>query len=150
MKATRANLLGEFTGKLDGLIYYRSRRTGKLYVRRQWRFRNPHPAHPQFRSAQRAIFALQPSQAYIANFRDYLGQYLLLPESEYHPAHAWTNLYVRMMFAMQKANPETVNLATITREQITEQNLPCHSLKLAIEAGLLPEVRGYQRYTAEL
>jgi len=150
MKATRANLLGEFTGKLDGLIYYRSRRTGKLYVRRQWSFKQPHPAHPQFRSAQRAIFALQPSQVYINNFRDYLGQYNLLRESEYKPAHAWTNLYIRMMFALQKANPETVNLASITRQQIAEQNLPCRSLAQAVQAGLLPAVRGYERYSAEM
>ena len=31
MKATRANLLGEFTGKLDGLIYFRRKLNGRLY-----------------------------------------------------------------------------------------------------------------------
>jgi len=55
-----------------------------------------------------------------------------------------------MMFALQKANPETVNLASITREQIAEQNLPCCTLAQAIQAGLLPAVRGYERYSAEM
>jgi len=149
MKATRANLLGEFTGKLDGLIYYRSRYTGKLYVRKQWEFKN-HPAHPQFRSAQQAIFALQPSEAYIRNFKDYLLQYNLLPENDAKGAHAWTNLYIKMMYAMQKSLPETVNLSTLTRDQIAEQNLPCGTLKAAIDAGLLPAVKGYGRFTAAL
>jgi hypothetical protein len=149
MKATRANLLGEFTGKLDGLIYYRSRYTGKLYVKKQWKFRN-HPEHPRFCNAQQAIFVLQPSAAYIQNLKDYLWLYNKLPENDMGGVHAWTNLYNKMMYAMQKAMPETVNLSNITRQQIVEQNLPCRSLKMAIEAGLLPVVKGYTRFTAEM
>ena len=82
MKATRANLLGEFTGKLDGLIYYKSRQTGKLYVRRQWEFHN-HPAHPGFATAQKAIYAIKPSEGYKQNLKDYLLSYNKLPE-KYH------------------------------------------------------------------
>ncbi|PKN72728.1 MAG: hypothetical protein CVU50_06215 [Candidatus Cloacimonetes bacterium HGW-Cloacimonetes-3] len=149
MKATRANLLGEFTGKLDGLIYYRSRQTGKLYARKQWEFRN-HPQHPRFRNVQQAIFALKPSQEYIQNLKDYLWLYNKLPENDMRGVHAWTNLFNKMMYAMQKAMPETVDLSTITRRQIVEQNLPCRSLKTAIEAGLLPLVKGYDRFRAEL
>jgi len=149
MKATRANLLGEFTGKLDGLIYYRSRRTGKLYVRKQWTFTD-HPRHAQYTAIQKNIFALQPSQGYIRDIKDYLLQYNLLPEGAIKPLYSWNNAYVKLMFAMQKAMPETVDLASISREQIVTQNLPCRSIKAAIEAGLLPEVRGYERFTQEI
>ncbi|GAB1468439.1 hypothetical protein MASR2M64_11660 [Candidatus Cloacimonadota bacterium] len=147
MKATRANLLGEFTGKLDGLIYYRSKRTGKLYVRRQW-ICKPHVANAQFSSANKAIFSLQPSQGYKDNLRDYLMQYNKLAEYEYKPLWTWTNVYSKLMFAMQKAMPETVDLKTISRAQIEEQNLPCISLKAAIETGLLPKLKGYERFVA--
>ncbi|PKN73267.1 MAG: hypothetical protein CVU50_02945 [Candidatus Cloacimonetes bacterium HGW-Cloacimonetes-3] len=147
MKATRANLLGEFTGKLDGLIYYRSRRTGKLYVRRQWESRN-HPAAPQFSSANKAIFALQPSDAYKNNLRDYVMLYNKLPIAAYKTLWTWTNAYSMLMFAMQKAMPGVVDLPTITREQITSQSLPCISVKAAIEAGLLPPVKLYSRFNA--
>lgn len=147
MKATRANLLGEFTGKLDGLIYYRSKQNGKLYVRKQWSFRD-HPEHPRFRNNQRAIFALQPSAAYIQDLRDYLMQYNTRAKN--NSAHAWSNLYARLMYAMQKAMPDTVNLATLTREQIVQQNLPCRTVKTSVENGLLPLVNGYERYNAEL
>lgn len=149
MKATRANLLGEFTGKLDGLIYYRSRYTGKLYTRKQWEFKN-HPEHPRFRKVQQAIFALKPSPEYIQNIKDYLWLYNKLPENDMRGAHAWTNIYNKLMYAMQKAMPENVCLSSISRQQITEQNLPCHNLKTAIEAGFLPVVKGYGRFTAEL
>jgi len=39
---------------------------------------------------------------------------------------------------------------TITREQIFSQNLPCKTLKDAIDAGLLPRVNGYERWQAEI
>ncbi|MDY0152465.1 MAG: hypothetical protein RBS43_09355 [Candidatus Cloacimonas sp.] len=149
MKATRANLLGEFTGKLDGLIYYRSRITGKLYVRRQWEMKD-HPAFPAFSSANRAIFVLNPSAAYKQNLKDYLQLYNMLPDEANKPMNSWTNIYVKLMFAMQKALPETVDLKTITRTQIEQQSLPCHTLKTAIEAGLLPAVKCYTRFTAEI
>ena len=149
MKATRANLLGEFTGKLDGLIYYRRRSNSKLYVRRQWQFEN-HPHHPTFARVQRAIFALQPSEGYKSNLKDYLLRYNQLPENEGRQAQYWGNLYVKLMFAMQKAMPDTVELACISRQQIVAQNLPCRTLMAAIEAGLLPQVKGYARFDAVL
>jgi hypothetical protein len=149
VKATRANLLGEFTGKLDGLIYYCRRSNGKLYVRRKWKFEN-HPGQAQFASAQRAIFALQPSEVYKRDLKDYLLRYNLLPENEGKQAQYWGNLYVKLMFALQKTYPETVDLANITREQIVSQNLPCRSIKAAVEAGLLPVVKGYERFVNEL
>jgi hypothetical protein len=144
MKATRANLLGEFTGKLDGLIYYRRRSNGKLYVRRQFRFKN-HPSHQGFSSAQKAIYAINPSEGYKQNLKDYLNYYSRLPESDNKSYQAWTNIYAKLMFAMQKAMPDTVDLRAITRTQIEQQSLPCITVKAAVEAGLLPKVKGYER-----
>lgn len=148
MKATRANLLGEFTGKLDGLIYFRRKLNGRLYVRKQWKFHD-HPEHPRFRNTQRAIFALSPSPEYIQDMRDYLQQYNKIAQN-YQAVHAWSNLYAKLMYAMQRAMPETVVLDSITREQIARQNLPCRTVKAAVDAGLLPPVKGYERYCSEL
>jgi hypothetical protein len=145
MKATRANLLGEFTGKLDGLIYYRLKPGGRIYVRRQFSLQN-HPSHSNFREAQRAIYALQPSGGYKQDLKDYLLQYNQMPQNKSSNASTWTNLYIKLMFAMQKLLTGQVDLATITRQQIEEQNLPCRSVKDAVEAGLLPEVKGYERF----
>ena len=149
MKATRANLLGEFTGKLDGLIYYRSRKNGKLYVRRQWEA-TQNAGNTGFSSASSAIYALHPSEGYKRDIRDYLLLYNNSKEGQNAPLWTWTNAYSRLMFAMQKALPETVDLKNITREQIISQNLPCRSIKAAIEANLLLMVRGYEKFTAEI
>jgi hypothetical protein len=62
------------------------------------------------------------------------------------PMGSWNNAWLKLMFALQKAMPETVDLKTITREQIYEQNLPCKTVKDAIEAGLLPVMPEYQRW----
>ncbi|MDD4224000.1 MAG: hypothetical protein PHD87_05380 [Candidatus Cloacimonetes bacterium] len=144
MKATRANLLGEFTGKLDDLIYYRRKPGGKIYVRRQFKFKN-HPGQPGFASAQKAIYALAPSEAYKRDLKDYLILYNQLPGNADNNAQSWTNIYNKLMFAMQK-NLQ-VPLKNISRAQIAQQNLPCRTVKEAIEAGLLPEVRDYERFT---
>jgi hypothetical protein len=144
MKATRANLLGEFTGKLDNLIYYRRKPGGKIYVRKQFTFKN-HPGQPGFAGAQKAIYALKPSPTYQRDLKDYLILYNQLPDNAGKNAQAWTNVYNKLMFAMQKKLG--VQLKTITRAQIEAQNLPCRTVKAAVEAGLLPEVRDFERLT---
>lgn len=146
MKATRANLLGEFTGKLNDLIYYRRKPGGKIYVRKQFTFEN-HPGQPAFASAQKAIYALKPSAGYKRDLKDYLILYNRLPKNAESNAQSWTNIYNKLMFAMQKAFPEQVQLKNISRELISQQNLPCRTVRDAIEAGLLPEVRDYERFT---
>ncbi|MBW6514090.1 MAG: hypothetical protein K0B87_04980 [Candidatus Syntrophosphaera sp.] len=144
MRTTRAKLLGEFTGKLDGLIYYRRRPGGKIYARKQFTFKK-HPGQPAFAGAQKAIYALKPSAGYKRDLKDYLLLYNQLAENAEKPAETWTNLYNKLMFAMQKALPGQVVLKNITRAQITEQNLPCATVKDAVEAGLLPAVKDYER-----
>ncbi len=146
MKATRAHLLGEFTGKLDGLIYYRRNNNGRLYVRRQFRFKN-HPCHAEFGSAQKAIHAIQPSAAYKQDLIEYMHAYNKLPENRLQSNQSWVNIYNKLMYAMQKAMPDKVDLRIISRAQIAEQNLPCNTVKAAVEAGLIPQVKGHERLT---
>jgi hypothetical protein len=43
-----------------------------------------------------------------------------------------------------------VDLRTISRETIYQNDLPCKSVKQAVEAGLLPVVKGYERMNAEI
>jgi hypothetical protein len=55
-----------------------------------------------------------------------------------------------MLWAMQAKYPATVDLKTITREQIVSQNLPCRSVKAVVEDGLLPIIPGYQYMDREI
>jgi hypothetical protein len=138
-----------YSGHVDGMIYYYDKRSGVTLGRKMFKFKN-HPGQPGFRSAQQQIYTIEPAQFYTYNLRDYIAEYNNLPGNELKQMRTWTNVYNKLMFAMQKAMPETVDLATITREQIYEQNLPCKTLKDAIDAGLLPKVKGYEGWTQSI
>jgi hypothetical protein len=70
--------------------------------------------------------------------------YNKLKANEDRPVQCWNNLYNKLMFAMQRTMG--IPLAEITREMITDLDLPCSSVKAAVEAGLLPWVNGYERF----
>jgi hypothetical protein len=149
MKVKYKQMFKGYSGKADGMIYYFDGKSGTALARRSFTFKD-HPGQPAFRSAQSQIYTIQPSQFYINNLKDYLYAYNNLPGNETQPLRTWTNVYNKLMFAMQKALPETVDLANITREQIYAQNLPCKTVKAAVEAGLLPVVKNYEAMTNEI
>jgi len=145
MKVKYKYMTQGFQGQADDLIYYIDKRTGKPLVRKTFTFKD-HPGQPAFRAAQKQIYALQPSGAYKHDLYDYCLSYNRLPEAEGKPAYSWCHVYNKLMWAMQRKLPDQVDLKSITREQIEAQDLPCRSLKAAIDAGLLPAVHGYERF----
>lgn len=145
MKVTFKNMLHGYTGKADDMIFYMDKRTGKMYARKSFKFKK-HPGQPPFRKAQQQIYAINPSQNYKYDLHDYCLSYNELPENKENPIFTWAQMYNKLMWAMQKKMPESVDLKTITREQIIAQNLPCKSVKATVEAGLLPVVEGYERW----
>lgn len=147
MKVTFKNMLHGYVGKADNMIYYLNRRTGKVYARRSFTFKK-HSGHAPFRTAQKQIYAIKPSKEYKYNLYDYCLSYNELPENQDSPVFSWCHVYNKLMWAMQKALPEQVDLKTITRNQIMDQNLPCKTLLDAIEFGLLPVVEGYKRFNS--
>jgi len=86
---------------------------------------------------------LNISEEYITD----LKYYAAIASERGNPLN-WRNVYMRLMYALQRLFE--VDLSTITREQIVTQDLPCKSVKAAIEAGLLEEIVGYQRLDAEM
>ncbi len=134
------------SGKTGRMIYYYDRRSGLTLARSSFTFKN-HPQHPGFRQVQKQIYSIEPSQGYIYNLKDYISNYNFLPGNELQQIRTWTNLYNRIMYALQKALPGQVDLASITRQQIYDQDLPCKSVKTAVEAGLIPALEGYERWS---
>ncbi|MFO8145360.1 MAG: hypothetical protein R6T89_06515 [Candidatus Syntrophosphaera sp.] len=51
---------------------------------------------------------------------------------------------------MQAKYPDQVDLKTITRDQVLSQDLPCRSVKAAVEDGLLPQVPGWDNLDHEI
>lgn len=149
MKVKFKNMLHGYTGKADDMIYYMDGRTGNIYARRTFKFKK-HPGQAPFRLAQKQIYKLKPAKEYKYNLHDYCLSYNELPEYRDKPLFTWCQVYNKIMWGMQKAMPGEVDLKTITRAQINSQDLPCRTLKAAIEAGLLPRVEGYQRWDKQI
>lgn len=141
MKATVKEGLKGFSGKLDGAIYYYHPRLRRTLMRKAPEMPKQ-PQNDDYRDISRQIKALQPSEGYRSDFRFYLNQLRDSDESVLLPS--WYSLYVKMLWAMQAKYPDVVNLKTLTKAQVTEQQLPCRTVRAAIEDGLLVAVPGYQ------
>jgi hypothetical protein len=61
----------------------------------------------------------------------------------------WSSFYMKLMYDMAKAD-NSIILSTLTREEIYTRELPCISVKRAVEAGLLPVVYDYQSFDREI
>jgi len=133
------------TGKIDDKIFYYHPRLQTILVRTYTK-PNHNPSAERMQLIMANLKLIQPSAGYKRNLKDYLIQYNNLADADYKPVTCWVNLYLKLMFAMAKANPE-LDLTTLSRNQIQEHSRPCRSIKSSIEAGLLPLVRYYLKYT---
>ena len=148
MKAVFKNMVGGFQGTVDDIIFYYSRRMGRTYARKRPVYVEC-PQHINAAEVMRNIRKWTPSEAYKDDFRDYLILYNQLYENKWHPVYAWNNLYIKLLYAMVRAIPG-IDLKTLTRQQIYDDSLPCISVKVAVQAGLLPIVKGYQHFDHQL
>ncbi len=136
-----------FSGRLDGAIYYYHPGLKKTLMRRMPEM----PVQPQnheYALIARQIKQIEPSEAFKNDFRVYLN--LLREKDESISVPSWYPLYTKLLWDMQRNYPEQVNLKTITKAQILAEDLPCRSVKKAVEAGLLSEVPGYQYLDKEI
>lgn len=138
--------LAGYTGKADGLVFCFDRKSGIVYARKRV-YPRLTEENARIGNISHNIFSLKPSEEYKDDLRLYLLGYNGLRANSPKPLRSWVNLYHRLMANMAKKNPE-IDLKTLTRQQIFADNLPCQSIKSAVEAGILPPVNGYERMTA--
>jgi hypothetical protein len=140
--------LAGYTGKADGLVFCFSKELGRVYARR-----NTYPRltaeNERVGSITSQLFAIKPGKAFQDDLFCYRIRYNALRENHQHPMRSWSALYLKMMYNMAKADP-SINLRTLTREEIYTRNLPCISVKKAVEAGLLPVVYDYSHLDREM
>jgi len=134
--------LAGYTGKADGLIYCYNRKSGKVYARRKVQPKITAHNH-KTGSITANLHSLKPSTGFKNDLRLYSLRYNGLPQNAEKNVYSWVNLYLIMMHKLAEVYPE-VDLSTITREYIYAHNLPCISIKRAVETGLLPEVQDWQ------
>ncbi|GAB1468437.1 hypothetical protein MASR2M64_11640 [Candidatus Cloacimonadota bacterium] len=147
MKVSFQYGLAGFTGKMDGLVFCYNRYLGKVYARKRV-YPTLTAHHEKFGSVNANLFAIQPSQGYKDNMYVYMKRYATLKGPKTMML-TWSNLYMKLMYDMAKADA-TIDLRTLTREEIYLRDLPCISVQKAVLAGLLPRVYDWQSFVHEL
>lgn len=145
MKTRFKHNIQGFTGKLDGLVYCYHKQSNEIYARKFTKAER-NPSAERLKLVMANLKLINPSPGYRQNFKDYLIQYNKLSSNQGKAIVNWASIYIKMLYAMAKADP-AIDLATLSREQIYDQNLPCITVKAAIEAGLIPRVRDTNKYT---
>ncbi len=140
MKAALKNILMAYTGKCDGLVFYYNPRLERVLVRSIPVFTPNENNHRMGRIAHN-LKALNVSEGFRLDMITYTE--LFRKEWKEPSCNSWYNVFNKMMWAMNKLLG--VDLETVTRLQIETQELPCRSVKSAVEGGLLPPVTGWQR-----
>lgn len=131
-----------FTGKVDGNSVYFHREARRFVVRRIPRFEE-NSQHSSFRSIQKNLWRIHPAEPYKADLRQYIAAFRQIKRAHQPRFLAWNNVWQLMMYELARTNP-AVDLSTITRQEIYDQNLPCINVAAAVQAGLLYPVEGYE------
>jgi hypothetical protein len=146
MKVTLRKQIKKSTGKIDGMVYYFHPGLHRTLGRRIPTM--PHqPMNDRYKNISKALKAINPSAEFRANFKAYLA--LMKEKDDEIMMISWHNLYVKTMWNLAAKYPN-LNLETLTRAQIIAENLPCQSLKMAVEAKLMPMYSGYKEFTAKI
>ncbi|MCB5224719.1 MAG: hypothetical protein RBT36_07140 [Desulfobulbus sp.] len=146
MRAFFKNMIQAYRGKCDGLIYYYNPRINRIVVRSYAKPRET-ANNRRFSAIATNLRALEPSDAYKNDLSVYADTYSRKTHRCGPTLANWYNVYVKVMYAMAKANP-AIDLVSLTRADIEDGALPCRSVKQAVEAGLLEPVVGWERLTA--
>lgn len=132
-----------FSGKVGELTYCYDRRSGTVYARR-YRYPKLKDNHHRMGRIAQNLFALRPSEEFKHDCRNYANAYARGKSPRQARIGTWSNCYLHLMYALSRAYPQ-IDLESLGREQIYAQDLPCISIKRAVEAGLLDPVPDYQR-----
>jgi hypothetical protein len=144
MKVVFKNMINGYVGLADDLIFYYHPRLNRILARRKPVSRlTAHKVY--FGNVSRNLMSLDPSQDYVNDLKTYAERTYNVPEfGGIRPL--WNNLYMKLMYGLKALYPD-IDLLNLTRATIYAVNMPCITVKRAVEAGLLPPVRNYEQLT---
>ncbi len=148
MKLNTYGIIKEYSGTHEGLVYYYNRKQKKIVTRKHVNCKHTEQ-HDKFTAINQNLKTIYTSDGYIQDLKTYSVCYNHGYKNRKKCPTNWRNIFTMIMWAMAKQYPE-IDLSTLTRADIYEQDLPCKSVMRAIDSGLLPEVKGYARFTNEI
>ncbi|MBW6513437.1 MAG: hypothetical protein K0B87_01630 [Candidatus Syntrophosphaera sp.] len=149
MRAYFKNMLLCYQGKCDGLVYYFNRSLNRVIVRPLVKPR-PTENSRRFGRISANLKNLEPSASFRSDLRVYVDIFNSRVANQDVVLQNWYNAFTRLRWNLAKSDPGYIDLETITRAQIEANDLPCRTVKRAVEAGLLAPVNGYELLTQEM
>ena len=148
MKVRFKNNILSYTGKCDDLVYYYNSKFGRT-VCRAYTPPKLGPQHSRFTRIAKNIKALDISPGYINDLRVYTDIWNSRSPTRDTPFANYRNVLMKLLYKMIEIYPQ-YDLATITRDDIEMNLLPCLSVFHACEANLLKKLQGYELLTAPM
>ena len=148
MKVSYSAGMGTLSGRYREIVYCHSRKYGYTYARQRV-YPTLTEVNAAIGSKSANIWRLEPSEAYKGDLRSYVEAHDAMRRNYRTPLRAWSCLYTKLMYALEREYP-AVDLRSITRQEIYAADLPCISIRKAVEAGLLAPVKGWESMDKEL
>jgi hypothetical protein len=145
MKVSYKELVRTYRGKKDGIVYYYHPGL-ECYIAREYVKPKATENNRKTGAIMKNLKALNISEAYRSDLNYYLKLLRSHAKTEHYMRGNQWSMFLKLMWAMAKQRG--LDLETLTRDMIESDNLPCRSVKAAVEAGLLPRVNGYELMTS--
>ncbi len=149
MRLSLLPLITGLSGRLGKLVFCIEKKSGacwtRLYVKPEITEHNH-----EIGSAAKNLSTIyhQVNEGYMDDLKDYVDRFNL--EYLEHKGYMKTfPCFMKMMYAMKRKHP-SVNLKTLTIDQIMSEDLPVRSIREAVEHELLPVVKRYQELNVSI
>lgn len=137
MKVIFKNNVAAYVGKADGLVFYYSRKFGRVLARSLPKYVE-RPQNERLALVAKQIKSLNLSADFIEDLKSYVILYNGTAEFYDTRMACWYNALLRGWYKF--ANENNVDLTQITRAEIDDNFYPIRSVQLMVTNDLLPHV----------
>jgi len=131
-----------YSGRVGDMVFCELKDAKVTYARRYVKPANT-AANDRFKAIQKNLWKIHPSSGYKNDLRQYIQIFNQTKPDRFAYITNWHCLWKTMMFELQRLDP-TVDLSTLTRQEIYARDLPCISVAAAVSANLLYPVPGWE------
>ena len=143
MKVHLAKPFNAFSGKMEGLVYYVDKFTGKGYCRD---YVVPERTNQNTNigntTKNLSVYYKSLSVGYVRDLKNYADRLNMMLIGHGTRVNG-TSMNIKMMYLLKKALP-VLDLSTITPQQVVDLELPIRTIREAVESGLIPMVARYE------
>lgn len=154
MKVWHKNNVGSYSGTIDDTVF-RPAKSRLVSYMRKYVIPTANANTALFKSVGEnlgVIWRDEVSEGYKANLRTYGQRYFTehLEDGPWDPMKSSYGFFVKMMYAWQASDPEHVDLAYLTGEDLTALGGAISQVTLAILNNLLPPILNHSDLTAAM